>query len=72
MVNFDLLEKGLEIVFPPHLKYDFFKRNVSHVKLYKLTKFHCLSLVVEILVNMCIPIVNQVVTSHILKLSLSF
>ena len=30
MFNFDFLEKGLGIVFPPHFEYDF-KKNVSHV-----------------------------------------
>ena len=30
MLNFDL-EKSLELVFPSHLVYDFFKKNVSHV-----------------------------------------
>ena len=35
-------EKGLEIVSPPHLLYDFLKKSVSCVIFYQLTKFHCL------------------------------
>ena len=30
-VNFDFLEKGLEIVSPPHPMYDFSRKKVSHV-----------------------------------------
>ena len=42
MLNFDFLEKGLGIAFPPHFVYDFSKKIVSHVIFYYLTKFHCL------------------------------
>ena len=34
MFNFDLLQKGLEIVSPPYLVYDFSRKNLSHVILY--------------------------------------
>ena len=42
MLNFDILEKGLGIVSPLYFVFDFFKKNVSHVLSYKLTKFHYL------------------------------
>ena len=42
MLNVDFLEKGMVIASTPHFEYDFLKKNVSHVKFYELTKFHCL------------------------------
>ena len=42
MLNFDVLDKGLGIVFPAHFVYDFSIKNVS-VMFYKLTKLHCLA-----------------------------
>ena len=42
MLKFDFLEKGLEIISPPHILYDF-SGNVSHVLFYKMTTFHCLA-----------------------------
>ena len=32
MLNFDFLEKGPGIVSPQHSAYDFFKKNIFHVK----------------------------------------
>ena len=40
---FDFLEKGLGIVSTSHFAYDFFKKIVSHVMLYYLTNFNCLT-----------------------------
>ena len=34
MLNFDFLEKGLEIVFPPHFVYDFSRK--TFLKLYPI------------------------------------
>ena len=34
MLNFDILEKGLGIVFPPHLVYDFSRK--MFLKLYSI------------------------------------
>ena len=41
MHNFNFLEKGLGLVFPPHFVYDF-QKNVSLATFYLPTKFHCL------------------------------
>ena len=74
MLNFDFLEKSLGIVSSPNFVYGFSRKNVSHVIFYKLTKFcYLIALRLEILESMCIAIVvNQIVMSKILKLSLSF
>ena len=51
----------------------FSKKNISHVILYELTKFHCLiAFTSRDLDSMCITIANQTVTSSNLKLTLSF
>ena len=42
MLNFEFLEQGLGIVFPPHFVMIFQKKNVSHAIFYQLTNFHCL------------------------------
>ena len=55
MLNFDFLEKGLGIVSLPHFKYDF-SRKVFHI-LYSIIGPNFiarLSLILEILSNMCI------------------
>ena len=58
MLNFDFLEKGLGIVSPPHFVYDF-----SRKMFLKLYSNNCpvvivwLSLLLQILVNMCVAIV---------------
>ena len=41
MLNFDFLKKGLGLVSAPYLGM-MFQENVSHVRFYQLTKFHCL------------------------------
>ena len=74
MLNFDYLDKGLRIVSPAHFGYDF--STEMFLVLYSLNWPHFiawLSLLLEILGNMCIAIVFiQVVTSWILKLNWSF
>ena len=58
MLNFDFLEKGLGIVSPPNFVYDF-----SRKMFLKLYSNNCpvvivwLSLLLQILVNMCVAIV---------------
>ena len=42
MLNFDFLEEGLGKVSPATFNERFFKKNVFHVLLYYLTKFHSL------------------------------
>ena len=42
MLTFNVLEKSLGLVSPPHFVYDFSRKNVSHVTFYQLIKFHCL------------------------------
>ena len=68
MLNFDILDKGLGRVSPAHFVHDF------PTKMCLMLYFVAwLSLLLEILSNMCIAIlVNQVVTSWILKLALCF
>ena len=34
MLNFDSLEKVLQLVFPPYFEYDFSRKIVSHVRFY--------------------------------------
>ena len=58
MLNFDFLEKGLGIVSPTHFVYDFSRKMFR--KLYSSNRqvfIAWLSLLLEILVNMCIAIV---------------
>ena len=40
MLNFDILDKGLVLPLPPHFVYDFFKKFISHVVFYEVTKLH--------------------------------
>ena len=57
MLNFDVLEKSLAIVFPPHFVYEF-SRKMSYVIFINWPNFIVwLSLVSEILRNMCNAIV---------------
>ena len=42
MLNLNFSEKSVGRVSPPYFDYNFFKKNVSHVVFYYLTKFHCL------------------------------
>ena len=58
---FDFLEKGLGIVSTSHFAYDFFKKIVSHVMLYYLTNFNCLTAFTS-WDNIYNVTVNQVVT----------
>ena len=60
MVNFDFLEKGLEVVSPPHFVHYFSKKNCLMLYYALLTdqiSFHGLSLPLEVFVNICIAIV---------------
>ena len=65
MLNFDLLEKVLEIVSPPHFLYDFSRK--MFLVLYSVNGpsfIVQLSLRLVIVTNMCIAVVqNQVATS---------
>ena len=73
MLNFDFLDKDLRIVSPAHFVHDFFTK--VFLVLYSINwpnVIPLLPLLFEILGNMCIDLfVNQVVTSWILKLTLS-
>ena len=40
-VQFYFLKKGLELAYP-YFVYKYFKKNISQVTFYKLTKFYCL------------------------------
>ena len=73
MLNFDFLDKGLGIVSPAHFVYDFSTKMFFMLYSVNLPNFIAwLSLLLEILDNMCIQLlVNQVVMSWILKLTLS-
>ena len=42
MLNVNFPANGMGLVSPPHFLYDFLKKNVTHVILNLLTKFHCL------------------------------
>ena len=60
MLNFDFIEKGLGIVFLPHFVYNFLRK--MFLMLYSLNwpNFIArLSLLIDILVNMCIVIICQ-------------
>ena len=65
MLIFDFLVRGLRIVFPPHFVYDFPTK--MFLMLDSITDrsnfIVCLPLLLEVLGNMCMAIVNQVVTS---------
>ena len=74
MINFDFLDKGLEIVSPADFVYDFPTK--TFVMLYPINRpnfITCLLLLLEIL-GICVLqlFVNQALTSWILKLALSF
>ena len=74
MLNFDFLDKGLEIVSPARFVYNFSTK--MFLILYSInwpTFIAWLPLLLEILGNICLLLfVNQVVTSWILKWTLSF
>ena len=58
MVNFNLLEKGLELVSPPHFEYDFSRKTFLMLHSINWPDFiDWLPLLLEILGNMCITIV---------------
>ena len=58
MLNFDILDKGLETVSPAHSGYDFKKKNVFMLYSINWPNFIVwLRLFLEILGNMCIAIV---------------
>ena len=58
MLSFDFLGKGLVIVFPAHFLYDFLTKRFFMLYSVNWTNFiACLSLLLEILGNMCIAIV---------------
>ena len=65
MLIFDFLVRGQRIVFPPHFVYDFSTK--MFLMLDSITDrsnfIVCLPLLLEVLGNMCMAIVNQVVTS---------
>ena len=65
MLIFYFLVRGLRIVFPPHFVYDFSTK--MFLMLDSITDrsnfIVCLPLLLEVLGNMCMAIVNQVVTS---------
>ena len=57
MLNFDLLEKGLELVSPPHFVYDFSRKVFLLLCSINGPNFIVwLLLVLETLVNMCVAI----------------
>ena len=59
MINFDFLEKGLGIVSPPHFVYDFSRKMFLMLYSINRTNFIAwLTLLHEILVNMCIAVVS--------------
>ena len=74
MLNFIFLKKGLGIVSPPHFVYDFSRK--MFLKLYSLTDQiplpDCLYFLRYWSICMLQLLVNQVVTSQVLKLSLCF
>ena len=64
MLNFDILDKVLGIVSPVHFVYDFSTKMFLILYCINCPNFIVwLPLILEILANMCIEIVNQVVTS---------
>ena len=57
MVNFNFLEKGLETISPPHFVHDFARKMFLMLYSIKWSNFIVwLSLLLEILGNMCIAI----------------
>ena len=76
MLNFDFLNKGLRIVSSAHFVYDFSTEMLLMLYPINWPNFIAwLPLLLVILGNMCIVVVvvlNQVVTSWILKLTSSF
>ena len=68
MLNFDFLDKGLKIVSPAHFVYDFSTK--MFLMLYSLSGQISLPEILPIC--MLQLFVNQVVTTWILKLTLSF
>ena len=68
MLNFDFLDKGLKIVSPAHFVYDFSTK--MFLMLYSLSEQISLPEILPIYVLQLF--VNQVVTTWILKLTLSF
>ena len=64
MLDFDFLWRGPETVSAPRYEY-YFSRNVFHVILYQLTKFHCLITFTSSDIGQCVLklFVSQVVTS---------
>ena len=42
MLNPNFSEKGLGLLAPPHVVYDFSRKSVSYVTFYYLTEFHCM------------------------------
>ena len=64
MFNFDFLKKDLLIASPPHFMYDFSRRVIIKLYSINLPNFIAwLALLLEILINMCIGIFTQVLTS---------
>ena len=58
MLNFDFLKKSLEIVSPPHFVYNFSRKMFLKLYFSNLAVFIAwLSLLLDLLVNMCIAIV---------------
>ena len=74
MLNFQFLEKGMRIVSPPHFAYDFQEKYFSCYILLtdQISLPTCLYFLRYWSIYVLQLFVNQVVTSRILKLSLSF
>ena len=73
MLNFDFLEKGLGIVSPPHVLYDFFQDKFFSSYILLTDQFSwsdCLYFLKYCAICVLQLFVNQVVTSKILKLIL--
>ena len=54
MLNFDFLEKGAGNSFSTTFCVWILKKNVSHVKFYQLTKFHCLIAFTSLVIGQCL------------------
>ena len=74
MLNFDFLEKGLEIVSPPYFAYDFSRKCLSCYVLLtdQILLPDCLYLLRFWSICVLLLFVNQVVAQSILKLTISF